>query len=581
MREGRSEGLQERRVVLSALRQVRDEDAEEEQDGKQYYREQEQHGYLGIEVPQLAGLGQVLDELGCGASVGKLGGDGVGEGPETLARLGRRPLLQPFGVDPNYPLRPHYGAGVGLGERLHQGFRLDDDGDRRKGFVGKKEEGCILPLRVEAQQRASGTPVRGVLIVLFVEADDSHRDDFALAQLRGEVELFPDLGLRSGGNALMRYGVDNGATRALRDPGSRRSALIEHDVVLDVRERHEEAETGDDALPRADGKVFGGSIDQHRHALDVGLLSEEGGLRDQVLQGEAHRRLVGEQCQGGLARFLHGQERRGTLDDGRIEGLSVCSPYPAFRIQRVEDADDYGRHARRPGGYGSRSRVQELGKLGIVLSLVGRGRYGPLADQARGKNDLMVYFELEVLGHFGRDDRLDHCAERGTVDGAGCHSPFDELDVLRQVREVLEVSARNVDSVPTALGEGDIRRSDDGDSALDEPLMAVVHVQDMLFDGLGDNPFGVLNRLLRRYDFGSKDIDLRLVDAVEGGIERKLVEGLEVDRSPRADGRGNQDADEHRQQEFPVVGDAPGDDPCEREFVHVTRTRKFVCTGPK
>ena len=153
-----------------------------------------------------------------------------------------------------------------------------------------------MPLRVEAQQRAGGTPVRGVLIVLFVEADDSHRDDFALAQLRGEVELFPDLGLRSGGNALMRYGVDNRAARALRDPGSRRSALIEHDVVLDVRERHQETETGDDALPRADGEVFGGSIDQHRHALDVGLLSEEGGLRDQVLQGEAHRRLVGEQC---------------------------------------------------------------------------------------------------------------------------------------------------------------------------------------------------------------------------------------------------------------------------------------------
>ena len=150
--------------------------------------------------------------------------------------------------------------------------------------------------------------------------------------------------------------------------------------------------------------------------------------------------------------------------------------------------------------------------------------------------------------------------------------PLDELYVRWKIREVLKVSARDVDALAGTLGQGNTRRSNNGDTALDEPFMAVVHVRNVLFDGVGHDLFGVLDRSLGRHDFRAEDVDLRLVDAVEGGVERKLVERFEVDWSARADGRGNENADEHREQEFPVVGDAPDDDPCEREFLHVTTT---------
>ena len=126
-------------------------------------------------------------------------------------------------------------------------------------------------------------------------------------------------------------------------------------------------------------------------------------------------------------------------------------------------------------------------------SLVGGGRYGSLTEETDGKYDLMVYFELEALGHFGGNDGLDEYAKRRTVDGVGCHLPLDELDVVRQVREVLEVSARDVDTLSSAFGQGNIRGSNNGDSALDEPFVAVVHVRNVLFDGVGHDPFGALN----------------------------------------------------------------------------------------
>ena len=92
--------------------------------------------------------------------------------------------------------------------------------------------------------------------------------------------------------------------------------------------------------------------------------------------------------------------------------------------------------------------------------------------------------------------------------------------------------------------------------------MAVVHIRDVLFDGVRHDLIRVRERLLGRHDLRAEDIDLRLVDAVQRRVERKLVERFEVYRSARADGRGNQYADEHRQQELPVVGYAPDDYPC-------------------
>ena len=167
--------------------------------------------------------------------------------------------------------------------------------------------------------------------------------------------------------------VDDGTARALRDLGRRHAPLIEHDLVLDVGERNEEAETGDDALSRADGEVIVRRIDQHRDALDVRLLAEERGLRNEVLQGEAHGCLVGEQDQGGFPGFLYRQVWRGSLDDRGIERFSIRAPRPCFRIQGVEDADYDDADARRAGGYGSRSRFEELGEFAVVLCLVGGG----------------------------------------------------------------------------------------------------------------------------------------------------------------------------------------------------------------
>ena len=92
--------------------------------------------------------------------------------------------------------------------------------------------------------------------------------------------------------------------------------------------------------------------------------------------------------------------------------------------------------------------------------------------------------------------------------------------------------------------------------------MAVVHLRDVLLHGVGDDLFGGIDRSLGGHDLRAKDVDLRLVDAVESGVKRKLVEGLEIDGRARANRRGNDDAYEHRQQKLPVVGDAPDDNSC-------------------
>ena len=196
------------------------------------------------------------------------------------------------------------------------------------------------------------------------------------------------------------------------------------------------------------------------------------------------------------------------------------------------------------------------------MFLAGSGRYGSLSQEIGGEDDLVVNFKLEALSHFGRNNGLDQRSKRRGVDSPGRHLPLDELDVGRQIREVLEVSTRDVDALAGAFRQRNVGRSYDGDTALDELLMAVVHVRDVLFNGVRDDLIGVLERFLGRHDFRAEDIDLRLVDAVERRVERKLVEGFEVDWGARADGRGNHDADEHRQQELPVVGDALDDDPC-------------------
>ena len=218
-----------------------------------------------------------------------------------------------------------------------------------------------------------------------------------------------------------------------------------------------------------------------------------------------------------------------------------------------------------PGGparYRSGRRIEKLGEFVVVLFLAGSGRYGSLSQEIGGEDDLVVNFEFEALGHFRRNDGLDQRSERGTINRSGRHLALDELDVGRQVREVLEVPTRDVDALSCPLRQRNVRRSYDGDTALDELLVAVVHVRDVLFNGVRDDLISVPERFLGRHDFRAEDVDLRLVDAIERGVERKLVEGFEVDWGARADGRGNQYADEYGQQELPVVGDAPDDYPC-------------------
>ena len=87
---------------------------------------------------------------------------------------------------------------------------------------------------------------------------------------------------------------------------------------------------------------------------------------------------------------------------------------------------------------------------------------------------------------------------------------------------MLEIAARDVDALSRPLRQGNIGRSYDGDTALDELLVPVVYVRDVLFDSVRDDPVGVPERFLGRHHFRAEDIDLRLVDPVQRGVERKL-----------------------------------------------------------
>ena len=197
----------------------------------------------------------------------------------------------------------------------------------------------------------------------------------------------------------MGYHVDYWPARALGNCRPCHSALIENDVVLDVRERDEEAQPGDDALSGAEGEGIKGSIYQHRRALDVGLLADECGLLDQVLEGETQSGLVREQDQGSLSRLLNRQEWRGAFDYTGAECLPVGAPNAVFRIQGVEDTHDLRRDAGKPRGQRGGSRVEQLGEL-VSNRLFGGGRCGSLAEEFGRENDAVVNFELEALRRF-------------------------------------------------------------------------------------------------------------------------------------------------------------------------------------
>ena len=166
--------------------------------------------------------------------------------------------------------------------------------------------------------------------------------------------------------------------------------------------------------------------------------------------------------------------------------------------------------------------------------------------------------------HFGRNDGFDQWTEGRTVNDASRHSTLDYLNVVVQIRQMLNVAARNEHAIAAALRQRNVWRPDNGDSTPAEPLVTPVYVCDVLVNRFGDYILGGVNRSARRDHLRAENIDPRILDPVESCVEGKLVEGFQVDGRSRAHGRGDHDAHEHRQQQLPIVDDAPHDYPCQR-----------------
>ena len=165
--------------------------------------------------------------------------------------------------------------------------------------------------------------------------------------------------------------------------------------------------------------------------------------------------------------------------------------------------------------------------------------------------------ELEPVGHLLGHDRLELGAAGRDGDRVGRHPPLQEADVALQVGEVLQEAARNVESGDAPVGDGVLRVAHELAGAPEVLGVALVGPRNGPAHRVGQGLVGPRHGRGGQDGVGREDVYLHglLRQPLQRGLERKLFQGAEVDRSARAQRDRHEDGREDAGQEQPVLGD--------------------------